>query len=93
MLVPQVDEFGNDAAGIRSIELRVPLATYFPWHLRLGAPAATDRLMSFTGTFVPFPRTEKERASSGDARPSIAAACTAAATRSCAGWTKRRATW
>jgi hypothetical protein len=73
VLVPNIDRFGNDAAGIRCIELRVPLATYLPWHLRTGLPAGTDRLVSFTGTFVPLPRTEQERAASGDARPSIEA--------------------
>jgi hypothetical protein len=71
VLVPRVDELGNDAAGIRSVELRVPLATYFPWRLRIGAPAATDRMASFTGTFVPLARTEKDRESSDDPRPSI----------------------
>jgi hypothetical protein len=73
LLVPRTDRFGNDAAGIRSIELRVPLATYLPWHLRTGAPAGRDRLMSFTGTFVPLPVTEAERSAAGDARPSIQA--------------------
>ena len=71
VLVPAVDAAGNDAAGIRSIELRVPLATYFPWHLRTASPAGRDRLMSFTGTFIPFPRTEVERRDRGDSRESI----------------------
>ena len=71
VLVPQVDEVGNDGSGIRGIELAVPLATYFPWRLRIGAPAGADRLASFTGTFVPLPKTEKERVSRGDSRPSI----------------------
>jgi hypothetical protein len=72
VLVPAVDAFGNDAAGIRSIELRVPLATYFPWQLRTGQAAGADRLVSFAGTFVPLPRTEADRRASGDSRPSIA---------------------
>jgi hypothetical protein len=71
VLVPQVDDCGNDASGIRSVELRVPLATYFPWRLRPPTGAGADRLMSFTGTFVPLPRTEDERRATGDARPSI----------------------
>ncbi|HEU4563510.1 MAG TPA: alpha/beta hydrolase domain-containing protein [Gemmatimonadaceae bacterium] len=71
VLVPRVDSLGNDLGGIRSVELRAPLATYFPWQLRLAAPAATDRLTSFQGTFVPLPRTEAERARAGDPRPSI----------------------
>lgn len=71
ILVPRTDRFGNDAAGIRSVELRVPLATYLPWHLRTGAPGGADHLMSFTGTFVALPKTERDRVSSGDSRPSI----------------------
>jgi hypothetical protein len=64
-----VDSIGNDVGGIRSVEERVPLATYFPWQLRTGA--ATDRLTSFAGTFVPLPRTEAERESTRDPRPSV----------------------
>ena len=67
--VSQADSIGNDLGGIRSVEERVPLATYFPWQLRTGA--ASDRLVSFRGTFVPLPRTEAERAQTGDPRPSI----------------------
>ena len=58
--VAQTDSIGNDLGGIRSVEARVPLATYFPWQLRTGA--ALDRMVSFGGTFVPLPRTEAERA-------------------------------
>jgi hypothetical protein len=67
--VSQTDSIGNDLGGIRSVEVRVPLATYFPWQLRTGA--ASDHLVSFRGTFVPLPRTEAERAQTKDPRPSI----------------------
>ena len=67
--VSQTDSIGNDLGGIRSVEARVPLATYFPWQLRTGA--ASDRLVSFRGTFVPLPRSEAERARTKDPRPSI----------------------
>ena len=33
--------------------------------------AASDHMVSFQGTFVPLPRTESERASRRDPRPSI----------------------
>jgi hypothetical protein len=66
-----VDSIGNDLGGIRSIELLAPLATYYPWQLRTGMPAATDRLASFRGTFTPLPRTEADRKAAGDSRPSI----------------------
>jgi len=70
-LVPRVDSLGNDLGGIRSVELRAPLATYFPWQLRTGMPAGSDQLVSFAGTFVPLSRTEAEREQRGDPRPSI----------------------
>ena len=47
------------------------MATYFPWQLRTGCPAATERLVSFDGTFVPLPRTEAERRQAGDPRLSL----------------------
>jgi hypothetical protein len=69
VLVPRADSIGNELGGIQSLELRVPVATYLPWQLRSAPP--TDRLVSFQGTFVPLPRTEAERRSSGDTRPSL----------------------
>ena len=71
LLVPRTDSIGNDVAGVQSIELVVPLATYSPWQLRRGRSAGNDRLVSFRGTFIPLPRTEADRRSSGDSRPSI----------------------
>jgi hypothetical protein len=73
VLVSRVDSLGNEVGGIRSIEILAPLATYYPWQLRAGMPAGTDRLVSFRGTFIPLPKTEAERRASGDSRPSIEA--------------------
>ena len=73
LFVSRVDSVGNELGGIRSIEIVAPLATYYPWQLRTGMPAATDRLVSFRGTFIPLPRTEVERRASDDSRPSIEA--------------------
>lgn len=70
-LVSQVDGFGNELAGIRAVEIRVPLATYTPWNLRAGYGAAEDELTDFVGTWIPLPRTERERLANGDPRPSI----------------------
>ncbi|HZD03933.1 MAG TPA: alpha/beta hydrolase domain-containing protein, partial [Longimicrobiales bacterium] len=73
-LVSQVDGLGNEVAGVRGIELRVPVATYLPWNLRgPGAPAAPEELSDFVGTLVPFPRTDGERNAWGDPRPSLEA--------------------
>lgn len=71
VFVSRIDSVGNELGGIRSIEILVPLATYYPWQLRTGMPAATDRLVSFRGTFTPLSRTEADRRASGDSRPSI----------------------
>jgi hypothetical protein len=71
VFVSRVDSVGNELGGIPSIEILVPIATYYPWQLRTGMPAATDRLVSFRGTFIPLPRTQAERRATGDSRPSI----------------------
>ncbi len=69
--VPQVDELGNELGGLRAVEILAPLATYAPWSLRTGYPGSTDELADFIGTYIPLPRTEAERAATGDPRPSI----------------------
>jgi hypothetical protein len=73
VFVSRVDSIGNELGGIRSIEILVPLATYYPWQLRSGMAAANDRLVSFRGTFIPLPRTEADRATTRDSRPSVEA--------------------
>ena len=73
VFVSRVDSIGNDVGGIRSVEILVPLATYFPWQLRTGLAGGADRLTSFRGTFVPLPKNDADRAATGDSRPSIAA--------------------
>jgi hypothetical protein len=70
--VSQVDADGNEVAGIRGVELLVPLATYLPWQLRGGRGSDAAELVDFLGTYVPLPRTEAERQRWGDGRSSIA---------------------
>ena len=67
--VPKTDGDGNDVAGVRLPDVSVPLATYTGWGLR-GGPQANDGCES-SGQFIPFPRTEAERAASGDPRKSV----------------------
>ena len=73
VFVPQVDGFGNEIAGLRGLALLAPLATYTPWALRSGAPAADDHLLSFRGTYIPLPLDEHARAATADPRPSLEA--------------------
>ena len=71
--VPAPDADGNDKGGVRLVELQAPLGTHTGWNPRApetGFARATSR---FDGSFVPFARTEAERAASGDPRPSLEA--------------------
>jgi len=70
-LVSQVDADGNEIGGVRGVELRAPLATYTPWQLRGGRGTDGNELVDFLGTYVPFPRTDAERARWADDRVSI----------------------
>ena len=70
-LVPAVDVDGNEIAGIRRPELAVPLGTYTGWNLFNAESGPTDMLATFTGSFIPFPRTKTEREATHDPRLSI----------------------
>ena len=69
--IPKTDRDGNDIAGVRLPDVTVPLATYTGWALRSG-PQANDGCES-SGQMIPFVRTEAERMTSGDPRPSVEA--------------------
>ena len=69
--VPAVDEDGNDRAGIRPSELRVPLATFTGWNPRHPDQGASGDLMAMMGSTLPFARTAAERARTGDPRRAI----------------------
>ena len=69
--VPKTDGDGNDIAGVRLPDVTVPLATYTGWSLRAG-PQADDGCES-SGQYIPFARTEADRAAAGDPRPSVEA--------------------
>ncbi len=70
-LVPQVDGDGNELAGIRTAEQRVPMATYTGWNFRGAAIGGTNQLVNLLGSALPFARTKAEREKAGDPRPSI----------------------
>ena len=71
LLVPEVDDDGNERGGIRLPEVAVPLATYTGWNFRkpdLGSPGA---LVPLIGATIPFPPTRADRAKTKDPRRSI----------------------
>jgi len=72
VLVPQVDQDGNELGGIRLPEFSAPLATYTPWNLRDPSTGAPEQRVPFEGSFLPFPKEAATRLQAGDPRPSIA---------------------
>ena len=71
VLVPLADSDGLDKGGIRLPEISVPLGTYTGWNPQNAATGAPDRLARYDGSFVPFERSENDRAAGDDPRPSI----------------------
>ena len=72
LLVPQVDQDGNERSGIRLPEVAVPLATYTGWNFRATSVGGTNQLYPLLGSYIPFARTKSERDERKDPRPSIA---------------------
>lgn len=71
LLVPAVDEDGNERAGIRLPDVAVPLATYTGWNFRNRSIGAPGELVSLLGSSVPFPITRAAGAAAKDPRRSI----------------------
>ncbi len=70
VLVPRVDEDGNDIGGVRSVELQAPLGTYTGWNVRRPG-FIEDEPCGLTGSFIPFKTTRAERLAAGDPRLSL----------------------
>jgi len=70
-LVPQVDVDGNELAGIRTAEQRVPMATYTGWNFRGSAIGGTKQLVNLMGSAISFAKTKAEREKAGDPRLSV----------------------
>ncbi len=71
VLLPQLDNDGNELPGIRMPALAVPLATHSGWNLRSPAIGAPHELVQLTGGMRAFARTREERTAGGDPRPSV----------------------
>jgi alpha/beta hydrolase family protein len=71
LLVPAVDQDGNERAGIRLPDVAIPLATYTGWNFRAPTTGATRELVELIGASIPFPATHAARDASKDPRRSI----------------------
>jgi hypothetical protein len=69
--VSAVDGDGNERAGIRPPELRMPLATFTGWNPRHPEQGAPGDIMAMMGSTLAFARTAAERARTGDPRSSV----------------------
>ena len=70
VLVPTTDRDGHDIAGIRTVDIAVPVGTSTGWNLYPAGPRGRD-LCALTGSFFSFARTRDERLASGDPRLSL----------------------
>ncbi len=70
LFVPKIDRDGLDIAGIRPIQVRVPLGTTTGWNVRRPEHRGPD-LCGLTGSFFPFAERRSERFAGGDPRQSL----------------------
>lgn len=68
-LVPQVDEDGNELAGIRLPDQAVPIGTLTGWNFRTPSSGNPNAIVPLLGSLVPFAKTAADRA--GDPRKSL----------------------
>ena len=66
-----MDDDGNEVAGIRLPDIRVPLGTHTGWTMRHPDIGGAGHFMPLQGAVVPFAATKEDRLASGDPRPSI----------------------
>src|SRR5207302_2814091 len=71
VLVSAIDEDGNEIAGVRLPDVRVPLATHTGWTLRHADIGGAGHFTPLLGAAHPFPATAADRTASGDPRLSI----------------------
>jgi hypothetical protein len=66
--VPKVDADGNDIAGVRSVAVQVPIASYASWNLRRAGFIENEHC-TLEGSYFPFARRKADRRD--DPRPSL----------------------
>jgi Alpha/beta hydrolase domain len=69
VLVPKIDEDGNEVPGVRVPTIAVPRGTHTGWNVRRQGFAEGELIL--LGSYFPFAATKAERLASGDPRPSL----------------------
>jgi hypothetical protein len=72
LLVPQVDEDGNEIGSWRGVTASVPLGTYTAWNPQIAGLAPFGVISGLQGAFVPFPATREQGEAGKDPRRSVA---------------------
>ena len=70
VLVPMPDRDGHDLAGVKTVDVAVPVGTNTGWNLLAPGPRGDD-LCGLSGSFIPFTTTLDERLKDGDPRRSL----------------------
>jgi hypothetical protein len=79
MLVPRVDEDGNEMGGVPTVQNDAPLATYLGWNITAGPsdvgydgrPFHAGQVCNYIGGMVPFFKTKAQRLAADDPRKSL----------------------
>ena len=68
--MPQIDpSTGLAKVGIKAVDVQAPIGTSLEFNY-VATPGVTD-LVSLTGSYLPFHKTEAARIAAGDGRPSL----------------------
>ena len=70
VLLPAIDEDGNEMAGVRAPMVVAPLGTYTGWNLR-ARHFGYGAMHNMCGSYIPFPDSPEERAATRDPRKSV----------------------
>jgi hypothetical protein len=70
VLVPQLNDIGNEIAGIQHPSVAAPTATLLGWNTRTAEFGGPD-LCDLLGSTIPLSRTREEAKAKGDSRPSL----------------------
>jgi len=71
VLVPKVDQDGNETSGILLPDISVPTATAMGWSVRSAAAGGAGELCYLDGSYLSFAKTKAEREAAGDGRLSL----------------------